>query len=182
MKKNAGFLKIIILCCAVFLTGCVKDVDFSQAKDIVLSPDIQSNLVLYEVGESDFVDPDTQEMRTVIIDTVRLEFLDDDYIQNDLNSVEFYFRNINTFPQAFVSRVHFLSATGRKQFSVNYPISPGSSDNPVSTERIEVMGADRIEQVKNSIIMVVELEVQTNQEDFTGNLEFASKGLFKFEF
>ncbi|MDT0688669.1 hypothetical protein RM549_02665 [Salegentibacter sp. F188] len=182
-KRNAGLLKVLFFCCAMFAyVGCVKDVDFNQANDIVLSPDIQSNLVLYKVEESDFVDPVTKELKTVIRDTVRLEFLDDDYIQNDLNSVEFYFRNINTFPQAFVSRVHFLSASGRKQFSIIYPISPGGSDNPVSTERIEVMGADRIEQVKNSIIMVVELEVQTNQEDFTGDLEFASKGLFKFEF
>ncbi|MDT0684863.1 hypothetical protein [Autumnicola psychrophila] len=181
MKKIAILINVTILCFGVF-TGCVKDVDFSQANDIVLSPDIQSNLVLYSVGEADFVDPVTKDIHTVIRDTVRLEFLDDDYIQNDLNSVEFYFRNINTFPQAFVSRVHFLSASGRKQFSINYPISPGNSDNPVSTERIEVMGADRIEQVKNSIIMVVELEVQTNEEAFTGDLEFASKGLFKFEF
>ncbi|WP_373057140.1 hypothetical protein [Zunongwangia sp. H14] len=175
--KNLLLVLIVALC-----SGCVKDVDLSQAQDIVLSPDLQTNLVLYQVDKSDFVDPETNQMRTVIRDTVRLEFLDDDYVQNDLESAEFYFRNINTFPQVFSNKVYFLSASGRKQFSINYLVSPGSEDNPVTTERVEVMGEERIAQVKNSIFMVVELEVQPNQEDFKGDLEFASKGLFKFEF
>ncbi|MDT0675642.1 hypothetical protein [Autumnicola musiva] len=181
-ERLTFFKRFLVILLVVICAGCVKDVDLNQAKDITLSPDLQTNLVLYEVGETDFVDPDTKRMRTVIRDTVRLEFLDDDYIQNDLESVEFYFRNINTFPQVFLNKVHFLSASGRKQFSVNYLVSPGSEDDPVTTERIEVMGKERVTQVKNSIFMVIELEVQPNEEDFKGDLEFASKGLFKFEF
>ena len=106
----------------------------------------------------------------------------DDYIQKDLTSVEFYFRHINTFPHEIESKIRFLSDGNREQFAVNYTIKPGINGNPVTTEQFEFIEENRIHLVRRTIKMVVELEVQPGSAKFEGELDFASKGLFSFEF
>ncbi|PKD16491.1 hypothetical protein APR41_09115 [Salegentibacter salinarum] len=164
------------------LCGCVKDVDLDQREEISLSPDVQIDLLIYDIDQSQFKDPSTGNLKTHISDTVRLEFLDDDYIQEDLTTVEFYFRHINTFPREIESKIRFLSDGNREQFAVNYTIKPGVDGNPVTTEQFEFIEEDRIHLVRRTIKMVVELEVQPGSAKFEGELDFASKGLFSFEF
>lgn len=171
---------LIVISC--LFAGCVKDVDLDQRNDITLSPDIQIDLLIYNIDKSNFRDTITGDLKTRIKDTVRLEFLDDDYIQDDLTSVEFYFRHINTFPREINSKIRFLSEGNGEQFSVNYTIKSGADGNPVTTEQYELIEEDRINLVRRSIQMVVELEVQPGTTAFEGELDFASKGLFSFDF
>ncbi|PRX45225.1 hypothetical protein SAMN05878281_0295 [Salegentibacter salegens] len=130
------------------LSSCVKDVDLEQKEEISLSPDVQIDLLIYDIDQSQFVDPSTGNSKTHISDTVRLEFLDDDYIQEDLSSVEFYFRHINTFPREIESKIRFLSDANQEQFAVNYTIKPGVDGNPVTTEQFEFFEEDRIHLVR----------------------------------
>jgi len=174
------FLGVITL--GILLVGCVKDIDLDQREDITLSPDVQIDLLIYDIDQTQFVDTITGSLKTRISDTVRLEFLDDDYIQNDLSSVEFYFRHINTFPREIESEIRFLSETNSEQLAINYTIKPGANANPVTTDQYELIEEDRINLVRRSIKMVVELEVEPGSEAFEGELEFASKGLFSFDF
>src|SRR6056297_1378787 len=95
------FTRLAVVSC-LFL-GCAKDIDLSQREDITLSPDLQIDLLIYDIDQSQFEDPNTGNLKTRISDTVRLEFLDDDYIQGDLMAVNFYFRHINTFPREIES-------------------------------------------------------------------------------
>lgn len=165
------------------LSGCVKDVDFEQAKDISLSPDIQLNLLMYNVNEYYFLHPETGEPKTRLRDTIRLEFLDDEYIQNSLTSVEFKFRHVNTFEQPFYKTIKFLSISGHEQFRVEYDIAAGSKANPKETEHVELIEEDRIDEVRNSFYMVVELGgARVDQNNFSGELDFASKGFFMLDF
>jgi hypothetical protein len=120
--------------------------------------------------------------RAVIRDTVRLEFLDDSYIQKDLQEVEFSFRYTNTFPQTFSSKISFLSENNQEQHSLGFFIGAGSAASPSITERIELIENDQIHVIRRSIKMVVEIEVIPNEQEFVGDLSFASKGLFSFEF
>ena len=174
------FTSLIAISC--LLSGCVKDIDLDQREDISLSPDLQIDLLIYEIDQSQFEDPATGNLKTRISDTVRLEFLDDDYIQEDLMAVNFYFRHINTFPRPIESKIRFLSKSNREQFAINYTIQPGASGNPITTEQYELIEEDRIGVVRRSIKMVVELEVQPGTSAFEGELDFASKGFFSFEF
>ncbi|HSP12468.1 MAG TPA: hypothetical protein VLO29_08060 [Salegentibacter sp.] len=173
----------VLLCLAfcLVITGCVKDIDLDQAEEISLSPDIDVDLLIYDV-EEDYFQSVTGAFQPVIRDTVRLEFLDDDYIQKDLAEVEFYFKHINTFPQSFSNTIKFLSNAGSEQIVIRYEVAPGSANNPVETDYTELIEENRINLIRNSIQMVVELEAHPNSEEFKGKLEFASSGLFKFEF
>ncbi|MBZ9728456.1 hypothetical protein LB467_02050 [Salegentibacter sp. JZCK2] len=184
MKFYSSLLtKFVRLATVSFLLmGCVKDVDLDQRNDITLGPDLQIDLLIYDIDQSHFRDTATGNIKNRISDTVRLEFLDDSYIQEDLTSVEFYFRHINTFPREIESKIRFLSEGNREQFAVNYSITPGADGNPVTTEQYELIEEDRINLVRRSIKMVVELEVQPGTAVFEGELDFASKGFFSFEF
>lgn len=174
-------LSLLAILATAFL-ACVKDVDINQKDDIVLSPATDVDLVIYDLDEGDFKDSGTGALKIFISDKVRLEFLDDDYIQKDLTSVKFFFKHENKFPREIESRIRFLSETNQEQFSINYTIPAGSSNKPKIIERTKKIEDDSIQLVRRSIKMVVELEVQPGGSTFQGELDFASKGLFRFDF
>ena len=173
---------VFLLLLVTVTTSCIKDIDFDQAGDISLQPEIQADLLIFEIDQRDFVDPDTNLQRLIIRDTVRLEFLDDDYIQKDLEMVEFSFKYRNTFPQSFSNRILFLSENNNLQHEVSFETNPGINGNPVISEMIEEIGPDRIHVIKRTIKMVVEIRVNPNERPFIGKLNFESKGLFSFQF
>lgn len=171
----------LVLFCLLF-TSCFKDVDFEQSQDIVLQPDIETGLLFYQLNENDFIDSGTNQFTPVIRDTVRLEFLDDDYVQDGLKYAEFRFRHENSFPNEIKSKIKFLGKSGRSQFSVNYDIPAGSETSFSVVDTIHVMQGNDVGKVKRSIQMVVELQMTGDGKNLKGGLDFSSSGLFKFEF
>ena len=182
MQSHRISLLASFILIAIGLSSCVKDVDFEQAEDITLQPEIQVDLLIFEIDQKDFIDPENSLQRLTIRDTVRLEFLDDDYVQNDLEKVEFSFKYRNTFPQPFSNRIFFLSENNQLQHEILFETAPGNAGRPVVSEVIEVIGPDRIQVIKRSIKMVVEITAITNSAPFAGTLNFESKGLFSFQF
>ena len=181
------FLKTILQTLLLFLfalgsNSCVKDVDLDQAKDIALKPKLQIDLLIFDVNEVDFVDTLTNQQKTIIRDTVRLEFLDDSYIQDDLTEVEFSFKYTNSFSQSFHNKISFLSENNSAQHVVEFKINPGDKNNPAVTELIDLIKFDQIKVIRRSIKMAVEIEALPGNGPFTGELKFQSKGLFSFEF
>lgn len=155
--------------------------DLGQAPDIELSPDLQVDLSVYQFDETDFLDSETGEFTPVIRDTVRLEFLNDTYIQDGLVFAEFRFKHENKFPQPIKSNIKFLDKNNRLQFNVSYTIPAGSQTNPAVIDTVYRVEDSDIGKVKKTIPMVMELEM-TEGKDIKGELDFYSKGRFKFEF
>lgn len=175
-------ISIFLTLSSLLLTSCFKDVDFGQAQDIQLAPDLEVDLLYYKIDKTDFLDSETNVFNPVIRDTVRLEFLDDDYIQDGLRYAEFRFKHENKFPYLIKSSIRFLSENNSNQFSVNYDIPPGSLDSVAIVDTIHVVDGNNIEKVRSSLKMLVELEIMGGGKDMEGELDFSSKGLFKFEF
>jgi len=173
---------ILLLLFSVVMISCVKGVDLDQTEEIALTPDLQVSLLVFDVTSVDFKDKDTGEFTPIIRDTVRLEFLDDSYIQDDLVTVEFSFKYTNSFPQSFRNKISFLSENDRLQHSVIFDIAEGNKDAPAVTDWVDFIENERIDLIKNSIKMVVEIEVIPNQNPIEGELKFESKGFFSFEF
>ncbi|HSM64353.1 MAG TPA: hypothetical protein VK833_10485 [Gillisia sp.] len=178
LLKNPIFLLLF----GVVMGSCVKGVDLDQTEEIALTPDLQVSLLIFDVTSEDFSNPDTGEFQATIRDTVRLEFLDDSYIQDDLNTVEFSFKYTNSFSQPFRNKISFLSENDRVQHVVNFDIQAGNKDQAVETNWIEFIDNANIDVIKNSIKMVVEIQAYPDQDPFIGELKFESKGLFAFEF
>ncbi|WP_339655587.1 hypothetical protein [uncultured Salegentibacter sp.] len=74
MKLLSKFIlrSIGLVLIGVVLCGCVKDVDLNQKEEISLSPDVQIDLLIYDIDQSQFKDPSTGNIKTHISDTVRL--------------------------------------------------------------------------------------------------------------
>lgn len=174
--------KITAILCCLFLTSCIKDVDFSQAEDIILTPDLEVDLIKYQLNQNDFLDSETNAYTPQIRDTVRLEFLNDTYIQESLRYAEFRFRHENRFPYRISSDIQFLSNNNRRQFNVSYEIPAGSMENPSIIDTIIVIERENIGSVRRSIQMATELEILDGGKDINGELDFLSKALYKFEF
>ncbi len=176
------FQSLLLVLFILGLASCVKDVDLDQAKDIGLKPKLQIDLLIFDVSETDFVDTLTNQQKTIIRDTVRLEFLDDSYVQDDLIEVEFSFKYINSFSRSFHNKISFLSENNSVQHVVEFNIDPGDKNNPAVTEVIDLIKLDQIQVIRRSIKMAVEIEALPGNDPFTGELKFQSKGLFSFEF
>lgn len=177
-------LKILILGFFVGLlfSSCFKDVDFGQAENITLEPDLEVDLLYYTLNETDFLDSETGNFTPVIRDTVRLEFLDDDYIQDNLMYAALRFRHENDFPYDINSNIRFLGENGRNQFNVAYTIPSAVDGNSSIVDTVRVLEGNEIVRLRRSIQMVLQLEIIGADKDLQGELDFLSKGLFRFEF
>ncbi|MBT8319299.1 MAG: hypothetical protein KJP01_04140 [Gramella sp.] len=169
-------------CICVVFTSCFKDVDFSKAQDISLEPDLEVDLLYYQLNENDYIDSNSGIYNPVIRDTVRLEFLDDDYIQDGLVYTALRFRHENQFPNQIVSKIRFLRENGREEFKVVYTVPAGANASAAVIDTTRILQGRDIEKIRRSIQMVVEHEVVGGDENLNGELMFKSKGLFRFEF
>ena len=156
--------------------------DFEQAQEIALEPDLQVDLAYYQLNENDFIDSETNAYTPFIRDTIRLEFLDDDYIQDGLMYAELRFRHENSFPYTIQSNIRFLGGNGSDQFNVSYAIPPGTLAAPSVVDTVRVLEGSEISKMRRSLLMVMELEVIGAGKDIEGTLDFSSKGFFRFEF
>ena len=178
---NSIKLFLVIVSGCLLLTSCFKDVDFSQSQDIALEPDLEVDLLYYELNETDFLDSQSNEYTPIIRDTVRLEFLDDDYIQDGLMYAALRFRHENSFSHEIRSNIKFIDENKRNQFSLGYDI-PAASESSSIVDTTYVLEGNDISKIRRSIQMVVELEIMGGGKDLQGGLDFQSKGLFRFEF
>lgn len=179
---NSFKIPIIALALSFVFSSCFKDVDLGQAENIQLSPDLEADLLFYTLNENDFLDSETNAYSPAIRDTVRLEFLNDDYIQDGLMHAEFRFRHENSFPYQIRSNIRFLNNSGQEQFNVSYDIPPGSVSSPAIVDTVHVIQGGDIVKVRRTIQMVTELEIIGAGKELEGELDFSSKGLFRFEF
>jgi len=182
--RNSKHIKSIVpgLLICLLISSCFKDVDFGQAQDIALEPDLEVDLLYYQLNETDFQDSETNAYTPVIRDTVRLEFLDDDYIQDGLMYAALRFKHQNRFPYQINSNIKFLGENGNNQFNVAYIIPEGSETASTVVDTTRILEGNEIVRLRRSIQMVVELEVVGAGKELEGELDFMSKGLFRFEF
>ena len=166
----------------MFFTSCFKDVDFSEAENIMLTPDIKVSIIEYQLGEVDFVDSGSGDFTTVIQDTVRLEYLDDSYVQDGLMYAEFRFKHENYFNFPIQSKISFLSEEKNSQFQVNYTIPAGNESSPAVIDTLHIMSGEKIVKVRRSIDMAIELQIPQDPKSLDGALDFSSRGLYRFEF
>lgn len=181
-SRTGLLIMFLFFLAAAGVSSCVKDVDLNQTENIRLKPKIQTDLLIFDVDEGDFVDSISKELKTVIRDTVRLEFLDDDYIQENLQEVAFSFQYINHFPFSFNSNIYFLSENNNHLHLVNFFLPAAVGTSPTVTERVVNFPEENIQVIKRTIKMVVEIEVVHGSGSFVGKMHFQSKGLFSMEF
>ena len=179
IKVVKNFLKIAFLALLFCSLSCVRDVDLDQYEELVLTPEAAIDLVYFTISSEDFSGEGLGENRAQ--DETRLEFLDDDYIQNDLVRADLNFKLTNTFQSRLTAQIRFLSPSNSIQHIIEIPVPPGTTGNPAVVDYIETINDDQIYRIKRSIKVSVEI-TRHDPTAVDGTLQFESKGFYYFKF
>lgn len=179
MSLNKNLSKIAFLTLLLISFSCVKDVDLDQYEEIVLSPEAAIDLVFFTITSDDFSGDPAGE--TTARDETRLEFLDDEYIQNNLVRADFNFRFTNTFQSPLTATIQFLSPSNAVQHTMVISVPQGSPGEPATVDYVESIFQDQINRIRRSIKVSVEI-TRHNSAFSEGSLQLESKGFYYFEF
>lgn len=179
MSTFRSFFRLPVVCLILLLTGCVKDVDISQAQEIVIPPTAALDLVYFTIDGSHFHGSSGQ---LVARDEVRLEFLDDDYIRNGLVRADYNFIYTNSFEFPIRNTITLLSESNVVRYRFQFDIPAGSAASPATVNYTEIIGLNDIDAVRESITMVISLEMQPTSTPVEGELKLKSKAFYEFEF
>ncbi|MBT0606610.1 hypothetical protein [Aequorivita echinoideorum] len=181
IKINLKFFIFVALCC-LFFSACVKDTDFDQADDIVLSPVVELDLIYFNLRASDFVDTVTGNPRLTVTDTTEIEFLDGSFLQENLARAEFYFKFTNSIPRSFEVDFQFLSEANDTTYTTQTVVNEGSVSSPVITEFIENVEGEQILQLTSADKVVVSVTVPSSTVNVSGELNLKSKTTYFLEY
>lgn len=175
------YAKLTILSLLFFTSSCVKDVDIDQAQEIVIPPEVALDLVYFTLDPTHFeLQSSSGQFRAR--DVVRLEFLDDDYIKSGLMRADYNFIYTNTFEYPIISKISFLSESDVVMHSVQFEIPAGSKQSPATINYTEIIATNKIDVVRNSIKMIITLEMPAPSQPSEGSLQLKSKAFYEFEF
>ena len=176
MKSVIGILFLFFV---ASFSSCVKDVDVDQFDEIVIPPSAVIDLVFFQLDFDNFVDSSGAPVSP--LDELRLEFLDDDYIQTGLKSAEFNVVFTNTLDQPSTAVFRFESESRNLQYIFSVEIPSGSVTSPTVINYTEIVPESQINKIKKSIWLVTEIK-PTGQSPGRGELKLESTGLYNFEF
>lgn len=163
----------------------MRDVDFDQTEDIVLTPVIASSAVFSEVEASRFSENGI-ELETVTDSVANIEIFSDEFVNDNLVKAELVFEAINSINRTFSLQIDFLNEADELQHTFSFDALPSNSGNDIVTEFTEVFENESIEALKASQKMVITLRLYPStdgsllDENSIGKIKLKSKGVFYF--
>ncbi|MFC7358097.1 hypothetical protein ACFQO1_10385 [Jejudonia soesokkakensis] len=180
MKKNL-LLPFLGVFPFLIAASCVKDTDFNQTDDIVLTPVVELDLIYFNLTASDFYDENTMTERLTLRDTTEIRFLDDTATQDNLVRADFYFEFTNSIPRDFTVGFQFLNEFNEETYFSGTQVNQGSEQSPVVTifeDRVE--GTD-LEQLTMANKVIVTVDIPSSNATLQGNLDLQSKATYFLE-
>lgn len=179
MPPYKHLLKIAFLTLLLLCTSCVKDVDMDQAEEIVIPPTAAIDLIYFDLTVDELSTGSGGNLRTE--DETRLEFLDDDYIQDGLMRADFNFRFTNSFQNSFTVNFFFRTESNAIAHQIRVDVPAGTVASPATIDYTEIIDTE-INRIKRSIKVSAQIDMQEPLITSEGNLKLQSKGVYYFEF
>src|SRR5690606_5661136 len=139
MKKKLIISGLLLGVCA----ACIRDTDFDQVEDFVWQPISEVNFIYTTLhfGQLDSL-PGNSDLLTVV-DTTEIRFLDENFMQESLRRVDFYFKTTNGFTLPLEAHFEFLSEENEPFYEISFDIPLGNFENPVVSEHTKtILGED----------------------------------------
>lgn len=181
-------LRTLFICSFVLLaTGCVKDQDFDQADELVLTPEIETDLVYLQLTQNNFVNSIGEAevsfvSQTTNLNFIRNGFIRNGFIQNDLSRIDFTFDTANSFEQSFNTTVTFLDEAGQVTYEFSFFVAGSATGEAENSTYIESVLGDDLLRLKNAVRLQVSSSIILNGDPIMGALDFQSKARLYFEF
>jgi len=174
--KIKPYLLFSIGIAMLFFTACVKDTDFDQTDDILVTPVLELDFLLFTLDSESFSDIGVNNL--IVSDTTNLNFLNDEFTADNLIKAEFYFKYTNSFSVDFVSEYKFLDDDNELQYEIIIPINAGSIAAPLITEHIENIEGDNLLAITNAGKVVVNVIASSPVDNLDGSLNLQSKATY----
>ncbi len=186
MKKIKKVSLLLWSACILILPfSCVKDVDFDQVEDVVLTPIFEIDFIFSRFDTAEFVDPDLDPSivipEVVVDDVLNYDLLGSDLIVDNLEQVELTFEFRNTIPRNFDFVFSFLNDANQPigpTFSMTASAGNGPGTEPVVTTEIIVLDNATINTLGAATQLASSIRVLNVNSALEGVLELRSKGTY----
>lgn len=191
MKTKKNY--VLLLLCAVILTAvsCVKELDFEQLDDAVLTPVIEADFIYSELDIEDYIPsgiPPGTEITIpieVLRDTVNYDLVGTEFAVDNLERVELTIEIRNTIPEGFGIQFQFLTQELQplgQLYGIVVQAGQGVDEDPVVSFSIPnpiVLDNATISQLASTQKIAVEITVPTTlTSDLRGVLDLRSKAAY----
>ena len=177
------FFTYIFLCTlTMFFLGCVKDTDFDQLDAVVFTPEIELDLIYFNIDAGEFFDETTNTARFTVRDTTALEFLDSNEITGSIQEIDFLFDFNNAIPRTFEVDFEFLRMDNSATYTTGTVVQPGTTDSPTNTSFTEVVEGEDLNSIESASKVVVSVTIPAADAALNGNLTLQSKATYFIEY
>jgi hypothetical protein len=129
------FICLFLYAITMSFFGCVKDTDFDQLDAVVFTPEIELDLIYFDLDAGEFFDEITNTARFTVRDTTALDFL------FDFN---------NAIPRTFEVDFEFLRMDNSATYTTGTVVQPGTTDSPTNTLFTKVVEGEDLNSIERA--------------------------------
>lgn len=189
MKTKKVYVLLCILCVLILSISCVKDLDFEQAENVVLTPTYEVDFVYFKVDTNRFadfdIDPTIFIPEVIVNDTLDYDLLGTDFVVDNLERVELTFEFRNSIERDFNFDFGFLDDNNQRigpLYSMTASTGNGEGTDPIVTTEVIVLDKGAINVLRTATKLVSSIRVQNVNSSLQGILELRSKGAYFFNY
>lgn len=162
--------------------GCTKPIDLDQAKDLVITPVMETSLIFINQTPSDFLDANGNVVP--LIDFIEVEFFSDEFIVENVVKADFVYEITNSIDRNFAIRIEFLNASGIIEHTTQIPVMASTNNLDVTSSITEEFQGNALLALKNTAEMRFYLVMVPNSPiaiNAPGRIALKSKAVFYFD-
>ena len=167
--------QFILLTSILLFVSCFDGTDFDQTNEVVLTPEIELDLIYFNLEASNFYDYANNTEVLVVEDTTDLDFLGGSDINDIIKGADFYFEFTNTIARGFNVSFDFLNNDNVSKYLMQTTVSPGSENNPVVSYFVQSLDALQIKELTKANKVLVTVTIPSSSQDLSGVLNLQSK-------
>ena len=167
--------QFILLTSILLFVSCFDGTDFDQTNEVVLTPEIELDLIYFNLEASNFYDYANNTEVLVVEDTTDLDFLGGSDINDIIKGADFYFEFTNTIARGFNVSFDFLNNDNVSKYLMQTTVSPGSENTPVVSYFVQSLDALQIKELTNANKVLVTVTIPSSSQDLSGVLNLQSK-------
>ena len=167
--------QFILLTSILLFVSCFDGTDFDQTNEVVLTPEIELDLIYFNLEASNFYDYANNTEVLVVEDTTDLDFLGGSDINDIIKGADFYFEFTNTIARGFNVSFDFLNNDNVSKYLMQTTVSPGSENTPVVSYFVQYLDALQIKELTKANKVLVTVTIPSSSNDLSGVLNLQSK-------
>ena len=167
--------QFILLTSILLFVSCFDGTDFDQTNEVVLTPEIELDLIYFNLEASNFYDYANNTEVLVVEDTTDLDFLGGSDINDIIKGADFYFEFTNTIARGFNVSFDFLNNDNVSKYLMQTTVSPGSENTPVVSYFVQSLDVLQIKELTKANKVLVTVTIPSSSNDLSGVLNLQSK-------